>query len=127
MKTVNIFPLILLGFVFLALIISFASPCLAQFSPYSFFAPFNPFFPSIFNPTYSLPFVSPVPTLPAPIFNPMLSPYTTLPGLPFRSAAATIITLPAASPAVTAYAPLGTLNLTPSTLVFLILYLTLPE
>ena len=39
---------------------------------------------------------------------------------------ATII-IPTAAPTVTAYAPLGTLNITPSTLIFLILYLTLPE
>jgi hypothetical protein len=35
--------------------------------------------------------------------------------------------VPTAAPAVTAYAPLGTLNITPSTLIFLILFLTLPE
>jgi len=59
--------------------------------------------------------------------SPLLNPYAAaLPMLPFRNAAATIITLPAATP-VTAYAPLGTLNLTPSTLVLLILYLTLAE
>jgi hypothetical protein len=100
------------------------SPCSAQIYPYPFFNPFYaPFFPS--------PYLSPfTPTLSgfSPLMvSPLLSPYpAALPTLPFRSAAATIITLPAATP-VTAYAPLGTLNLTPSTLVLLILYLSLAE
>jgi hypothetical protein len=57
-----------------------------------------------------------------------MSPLTAAPPSLSRSAATTIIILPQApAPTVTAYAPLGTLNLTPSTLVFLILYLTLHE
>jgi hypothetical protein len=104
------------------------STCSAQIYPYSLFTPFTPFFP-----TYDL-FLPLFPTLPAfenpftiPMLSPTLTPYTaSLPTFP-RSAAATIIVLPPTTPTVTAYAPLGTLNLTPSTLVFLILYLTLPE
>lgn len=120
-KTQNISILIFLGFVLFAFFIT--TTCSAQLLPYNpFFAPFNPFFLPVFSP-----FVPPVPTFPAPVLNPALSPYTSLPIAPYRSAAATLIVLPPAAPAVTAYAPLGTLNLTPSTLIFLILYLTLPE
>jgi len=88
---------------------------------------FNPFFPTAFNPAFAFPFVPPVPTYSYPLVNPVLSPFSVLPTLSSRAAAATVITLPTVAPAVTAYAPLGTLNLTPSTLVFLILLFTLPE
>ena len=78
---------------------------------------YNPFFPVI----------SPLPTIGLPTLNPVMNPY--LAGLPTlsRNAAATIVVLPQAAPVVSAYAPLGTLNLTPSTLVFLILLFTLEE
>jgi len=78
---------------------------------------YNPFFPII----------PPLPTIGAPTLNPVLNP--SLAGLPTfgRNAAATLVVLPQPAPTVTAYAPLGTLNLTPSTLVFLILLFTLEE
>ena len=81
------------------------------------FMSYNPFFPII----------SPLPAIGAPTLNPVLNPY--LAGLPTfsRNAAATIVVLPQPAPTVSAYAPLGTLNLTPSTLVFLILLFTLEE
>lgn len=60
-------------------------------------------------------------------FNPLIAPLVAVPSTIGRSAAATFIVLPQTTTPVTAYAPLGTLNLTPSTLVFLILFLTLPE
>jgi hypothetical protein len=121
-KILNISVLILLGTFLFVLIFGFNTPCSAQILP---FFPFQ----SVFNPTiYPFafnPFFAPLPTFPAPILSPVLSPYSVLPTFP-RAAAATII-IPTAAPAVTAYAPLGTLNITPSTLIFLILYLTLPE
>ena len=98
----------------------FTTPCSAQF-----LFPQYPFFP-VFNPYYLFPPVPSLSTFSVPILSPTLSPYPVLPTFP-RAGAATIITLPTTAPAVTAYAPLGTLNLTPSSLVFLILLLTLPE
>ena len=107
--------------------------CAAQ-TFYPFYSPFNPTIPFIspiqnpLFPTYYqlnpfIPALSPI----SPFFPPSLSPsIMSLPTIN-RAAAATIVVLPPAAPAVTAYAPLGTLNLTPSTLVFLILYLTLAE
>lgn len=119
MRMLNISVLILLGVCLFAFVLGSVKPCSAQFPIFNpFFAPINPFAYS----AYPLPFVPPLPTVPAPILNPALS----LPTFA-RSAAATLIVLPPAAPAVTAYAPLGTLSLTPSTLIFLILYLTLPE
>jgi hypothetical protein len=124
MKTLNILILVLLGFVSLTLIISFPLTSSAQlFSFNPFLVPYNPFL----NPAYSFPFVPPVTAFAPSVLNPVLSPYTALPSLYSRGAAATLIVVPPPAPTVTAYAPLGTLNLTPSTLVFLILYLTLPE
>jgi len=110
--------------VVIALVFAFAAPCSSQFIPYPFWMPINPFFSpafGLFPAVYPVTAFSPVP------FNPVLSPYTALPSFANRAAAATIIVLPAPAPAVTAYAPLGTLSLTPSTLVLLILYLTLAE
>lgn len=120
MKILNISVLILLGVCLFAFILGSAKPCSAQVSPFfnPFLAPVNPFL----YPGYPFPFVPSLPTVPAPVLNPLLS----LPAFN-RSAAATIIVLPPAAPAVTAYAPLGTLSLTPSTLIFLILYLSLEE
>lgn len=121
MRILNISVLILLGVCLFAFVLGAAKPCSAQAYPF-----FNPFLAPVVNPflypAFTFPFVPPVPTVPSPILNPALS----LPTFA-RSAAATLIVLPPAAPAVTAYAPLGTLSLTPSTLVFLILYLTLAE
>ena len=74
-----------------------------------------------------LPLILPVPAIGPSVLNPVLNP--TLASMPTfaRNAAATLVVLPPPAPAVTAYAPLGTLNLTPSTLVFLILLFTLEE
>ncbi|MGA1790911.1 MAG: hypothetical protein ACMUIM_05465 [bacterium] len=124
----NICILIFISFILFVFVFGFSTPSSAQFVPYNpFFTSFNPFFPTAFNPAYAFPFVPPVPTYSYPLVNPVLSPFSVLPTLSYRAAAATVITLPAATPAVTAYAPLGTLNLTPSSLVFLILLLTLAE
>jgi hypothetical protein len=123
MRISNIAVLILLGVCLFTLILGSAKPCSAQFLTFNpFLAPINPFLYPAY-PAYTFPFFPPLPIAPAPVLNPLLS----LPTLPPRAANATIIVLPPAAPAVTAYAPLGTLNLTPSTLIFLILYLTLPE
>lgn len=126
MKTTKIYILVLLIFVLFAFVLSFSSPCSAQSFPFSFFPPVNPFFPSIFT-LSPFSFVPPLPSYPTATLNPLLNPYTALPALYPRGAAATLIVVPQPAPAVTAYAPLGTLNLTPSTLVFLILLFTLPE
>ncbi|MGA1864298.1 MAG: hypothetical protein ACMUHX_04480 [bacterium] len=116
----NIFVLILMLVCLYAFMLGFAKPCSAQFFAFNpFLAPINPFLYPAYPP---FPFVPSVPTFPVMSLNP-------LPSLPTlsRTGAATVIVLPPAAPAVTAYAPLGTLTLTPSTLVFLILYLTLAE
>ncbi|MGA1839005.1 MAG: hypothetical protein ACMUIU_00120 [bacterium] len=107
--------------------------CTAQtfFPFYSPFTPIMPFFSSIPGPLLPnyyqanpfIPSLSPISFLSAPVLSPSLMSLPTI----NRSAAATIIVLPPPAPTVTAYAPLGTLSLTPSTLVFLILYLTLAE
>ena len=90
--------------------------------------PYNPF---LYNPYLAVnPYYPPVPPAPlfplytpAPIFNPYL-----IPPVPVsRTGAATIVLLPAATPLVSAAAPLGTLSLTPTTLVFLTLFLSLAE
>lgn len=123
MEFLKILVLIVLGIGLFVFILGYTAPCSAQIIP-----PFPPFTSIFSTGIYPFPFLPPLPTLPtfpAPILNPVLSPYPALPTFP-RAAAATII-LPTAAPAVTAYAPLGTLNLTPSTLIFLILYLTLAE
>ena len=54
-------------------------------------------------------------TLLNPVLNPALAAMPTL----TRNVDAILVVLPQSTPTVTAYAPLGTLNLTPSTLVFL--------
>ena len=110
--------------VIVVLVFVSAVPCSSQFLPYLFWMPINPFF----SPTFGLfPAVSPVTAFSPVPFSPVPSPYTALPSLASRSAAATLVVLPPTTPAVTAYAPLGTLNITPSSLVLLILYLTLAE
>ena len=69
----------------------------------------------------------PLPSLGVRTLNPAMSPLTAIRSSISCSAATTIIILPQATTPVTAYAPLGTLALTPSTLVFLILLFTLHE
>ena len=126
MKKTNIFVFIVTSLILCALLLGFTAPCSAELFPFSFFP--SPFFPSVFNPALTVPFLSPIPAYLPPVLSPPLTPYTaSMPSLLNRSAAATLVVLPAPAPAVTAYAPLGTLNLTPSTLVFLILLFTLPE
>jgi len=120
----NVLAAIKGSIVVIILIIAFAVPCSSQFVPYPFWMPINPFFSLGFG---LFPGISPITAFCPVPFSPVLNPYTALPSLASRAAAATIIVLPPPAPAVTAYAPLGTLNLTPSTLVFLILYLTLAE
>ncbi|MGA1843921.1 MAG: hypothetical protein ACMUIS_05105 [bacterium] len=120
----NVLAAIIGSVIIMVLIFASAVPCSSQFLPYPFWMPINPFF----SPTFGLfPAVSPATAFSPLPFSPVPSPYTALPSLISRNAAATLVVLPPAAPAVTAYAPLGTLNLTPSTLVFLILYLTLAE
>ena len=131
MKNLHVLAVILCGFMMATFILFLTAPCCAQLSqfynPYiaTFPLGFNPFYPS-YNPF--LPFFSPLPAFGIPILNPVMSPLIATPPSVSRSAATTIIILPQApASTVTAYAPLGTLNLTPSTLVFLILFLTLHE
>lgn len=96
--------------------------CSAQLGPnYTFFYPFG----LQFNPY--IPFIPTIPPV-IPGLKPILTPYTA--GLPtlgrFANATIIIITSPLVNP-VTAYAPLGTVTLTPSVLVPLNLFLTLAE
>ncbi|MGA1794536.1 MAG: hypothetical protein ACMUIL_01650 [bacterium] len=120
----NVLAAIMGSIVIIVLVFAFAVPCSSQFIPYPFWMPINPFF----SPTFGLfPAVSPVTAFFPASFSPVLGPYTALPSFASRNAAATLVVLPPAAPAVTAYAPLGTLNITPSSLVLLILYLTLAE
>ena len=122
MKNINTLGSVFLVFLLLVFVLSLALPCSAQFLPYPFFPSINPFLPSIFSP-YSFPLAPPVTLYSAAAFSPV----TALPSIYPRGAAATLIVVPPPAPTVTAYAPLGTLNLTPSTLVFLILLFTLEE
>lgn len=100
-----------------------ATSCSAQFwLPYTFFSPFGP---SFFNP-----FVPFLPLMPPkiPVGEPVLTPYTAgLPTLGRFANATIIIILPQPTSTVTAFAPLGTVTLTPSVFVPLGLYLTLAE
>ena len=130
MRVLLIFTLISFICLLFALIVFSINICSAQvsFFPYTpLFQPVNPFLPPLFSPMF-FPTGTTASVFFAPLTGPVLTPYpVAFPSIRPRSAAATIITLPTAAPAVTGYAPLGTLNLTPSTLVFLILLLTLPE
>ena len=132
-NTQQIISVFLIGVFILCICVFFITPCFSQsFSPY----PFNPFVPTIspfYNPFYQLydPFFPYVPSLSTlgselsgPVMNPLLG---SIPTTSLRTGAATLVVLPQPAPTVSAYAPLGTLNLTPSTLVFLILLFTLPE
>lgn len=120
----NVLAAITGSIVIIVLVLAFTVPCSSQFVPYPFWMPINPFF----LPGFGLfPAVSPITGFSPVPFSLVPSPFTALPSFASRAAAATIVVLPAPAPAVTAYAPLGTLSLTPSTLVLLILYLTLAE
>ena len=130
MEKMHLLNAVLCGFILVAFVLFLSTSCYAQlsplFNPYvsAFPLGFNPFYPS-YNPF--LPFFSPLPVFGAQILNPNMSPLIASPPSVSRSAATTIIVLPPTTTPVTAYAPLGTLNLTPSTLVFLILLFTLHE
>ena len=92
--------------------------------PWKYVTPY-PYFPVIpFNYSYT-PWVAPVsPYLPPVSLSTPISPFPAI-SLP-RVSNATVITIPAATNTISSTtAPLGTLNLTPSTLVFLILLFTL--
>lgn len=121
----NCFIRILVGGCILMLsIFFFIMPAHAQLIP-PLYLPFTPlytqtgFYASPYAPVS--PVYPPFPVVPSPLVNPALA------GLPTfsRGAAATLVVVPPTTPTVSAYAPLGTLNLTPSTLVFLILIFTL--
>lgn len=118
--------LVLIAFI-IVLCVSFSGLCFAQ----SAYFPWTSGIPYSYFPTFPFynPYVAPIVTLPGfvPSF-PLSIPIA--PSIPSFSSprianATTIITIPAATNTVTASAPLGTLNLTPSTLVFLLLYFTL--
>jgi hypothetical protein len=110
----------------IVLIVSLTGICSAQYgyapwipvTPYAFYtgttfySPYTPWFTPL--PSYMPNFSLPTPIAPFPSL-----------ALPRTANAVTVITLPTATNTVTASAPLGTLNLTPSTLVFLLLYFTL--
>ena len=108
--------------VLMTIMVFLTTPCLAQlWSPnpfiFSFIQPiypYNPFLPA------SLPVI--------PIVGPILPPYTAgLPTLGRFADATFIIILNQPTNTVTAYAPLGTVTLTPSAFVPLGLFLTLAE
>ena len=131
MKRQHILTAVLLGFLVSVFILFSMTYCYAQFYP--FFGPYfttSPLGLNMFYPSYDFfpPLFSPMSFLGAQIANPIMSPLTARPPFISRSAATTIVILPQATTTpVTAYAPLGTLTLTPSTLVFLILLFTLHE
>lgn len=99
----------------------FAPICCARIWPSFSFntALFSPFIPHV-------PFLSPMPYM--PIAPPLVTPYPSLVPTINRIADATIIIIlsPPANP-LTAYAPLGTVTLSPSALLSLGLFLTLAE
>jgi len=130
MKKVHFLGVMLFGFMLVSFVLFLTTSCYAQLNP--FFNPYVSAFPFGFNPFYPsynpfLPFFPPLPPLGVRTLNPAMSPLTAVTPSISRSAATTIIILPQATTPVTAYAPLGTLTLTPSTLVFLILLFTLHE
>ena len=128
MRSQNYLVLILAIFILFAFVMGISNTGSAEFLPYPYFGFFNPFVPQFFNSAYPFTVLPPAPAFSAPVLNPLLNPFpATMPTFPSRSAAATLVVLPQPAPTVSAYAPLGTLNLTPSTLVFLILLFTLPE
>ena len=130
MKQLNFLTVILCGLIVLIVILFSTIPCYAQLYP--ILNPYTPTYPLGFNmfyPSYNLipPYLPPLPAFGAQILNPAMSPLIAVTPSISRSAATTIVILPQQTTPVTAYAPLGTLTLTPSTLVFLILLFTLHE
>ena len=116
---------LLFTFLVILICLSLGRVCPAQTTaplPAFWMAPY--FFPVPFYGSYYFPQVAPIPSF-MPNFS-LSTPFLTPPSLaaPRTASTVTVITLPTANP-VTASAPLGTLNLTPSTLVFLILLFTL--
>jgi len=119
----NIYTMIILYvFVLMLFMVFLTTPCSAQLWPsypfiFSFMQSFYPYAPFI-----------PIPLPGIPVAEPILSPYTA--GLPtlgrFADATIIIILNQPANP-VTAYAPLGTVTLSPSALLPLGLFLTLAE
>jgi len=84
-----------------------------------------PYFPPVpFYGSYFFPQIAPIPSFvpPFPLSTPFIAPPSIV--APRTARTVTVITIPTANP-ITGSAPLGTLNLTPSTLVFLILLFTL--
>ena len=126
MKKICFLVVILCGFISVTFVPFLTTPSYAQLSP--FFNPYVSTFP-LGYPAYNpfLPFFLPLPAIGAQTLNPIMSPLIARAPTISRSAATTIVILPQATTPVTAYAPLGTLTLTPSTLVFLILLFTLHE
>ncbi|MEW5804236.1 MAG: hypothetical protein AB1847_19240 [bacterium] len=111
-KYVGCFIISLIAVLFISTQVSAQVPYIPYYTPT----------PSYFIPPY-LPPVAPIyPT--APVFNPFLA---TFPTPVTRVGAATIVLVPAATPTVTAAAPLGTLSITPTTLILLTLFLSLAE
>lgn len=130
-KTKQVVLVFLMGLFILGICFFFITPCSSQsFFPYTF-NPFVPTVASFYNPFYQLydpflPSLSSVSNFGAPLSGPVMNPLiSSVPTTSFRTGAATLVVLPQPAPSVTAYAPLGTLSLTPSTLVFLILLFTL--
>ncbi|MGA1792201.1 MAG: hypothetical protein ACMUIM_11995 [bacterium] len=122
--------IILCGCILMIFAFFLSTSCCAQWFGALPGIPYAPVYPQIsdlFLKTYNpfFPIISPLQTIGAPTLNPILNPYLACLPTFSRNAAATIVVLPQPAPAVSAYAPLGTLNLTPSTLVFLILLFTL--
>ena len=130
MKRAHFLGVILFGFILMSFIFFLTTSCYAQLNPFlnhyasAFPFGFNPFYPSY---NLFIPFFPPISSFGVRTLNPAMSPLAAVTPSISRSAATTIIILPQATTPVTAYAPLGTLNLTPSTLVFLILLFTLHE
>lgn len=93
------------------------------------FVPYAPYPYMIFYNPFLIPPVAPLYPPVAPLFPtvPLVDPYLALPTPVSRAAAQTVVLLPTAATPVTAAAPLGTLNITPSTLVLLTLLLSLAE
>lgn len=99
----------------------FSGTSLDFYSPYS--AP--AFLPAPAPVAYPYPPVYSLPLMASPGFglSPLLAAAPAISPISRSAAATTIVVLPTAQP-VTASAPLGTFSITPSTLIFLFLYLT---
>ena len=125
MMKFRIFVLILCILIMVGFVVFNATFCLAQFwSPYSLINPFATIFSGYSPFNTFLPVMSPV----IPLAEPLLTPYSAgLPTLGRFANATVIIILNQTTNPVTAYAPLGTVTLTPSAFLPLGLFLTLAE